>query len=46
MKKDIVDLYLEHKNFEKAVRLSGLPTLIAHIKLLKSGVLSEYNDII
>ncbi len=43
MSNDIVDLYLKYKDFEKAVQLSGLPTLIAHLKLLKSGVL-EIDD--
>lgn len=38
-KKDIVQLYLETKDFNQAVRLSGLPPLAAHIKLLASGVL-------
>ena len=36
---DIVDLYLEHGDFRTAVRLSGLPMHIAHIKLRKAGVL-------
>ena len=36
---DIVDLYLEHGDFRTAVRLSGLPMHIAHIKLGKAGVL-------
>jgi hypothetical protein len=35
---DIVDLYLEHGDFRTAVRLSGLPMHIAHIKLRKAGV--------
>ncbi len=39
-KKDIVDLYLEHKDFDRAVKLSGLPALSAHIKLISSGVIS------
>ncbi|UTC62569.1 hypothetical protein E4O05_01245 [Treponema sp. OMZ 787] len=38
-KKDIVEIYKETKDFKKAVILSGLPTLQAHIKLLSSGVL-------
>ena len=38
-KKDVVQLYLETKDFNQAVRLSGLPPLAAHIKLLANGVL-------
>lgn len=40
---DIVDLYLEHGDFRTAVRLSGLPMHIAHIKLRKAGVLKIYD---
>ncbi len=46
MNKDIVDIYIECKDFEKAVKLSGLPTLIAHMKLLKSGVLDIKDKIL
>lgn len=38
-KKDIIEIYKETKDFKKAVILSGLPPLQAHIKLLSSGVL-------
>ncbi len=37
---DIVELYIKYNDFEKAVKLSGLPTLTAHIKLLSSGVIT------
>ena len=37
--KDIIEIYKETKDFKKAVMLSGLPPLQAHIKLLSSGVL-------
>lgn len=37
---EIVSIYLKTGDFKEAVRLSGLPTLVAHIKLLSSGVLS------
>lgn len=36
---DIVDIYLECNDFKEAVRRSGLPAYVAHIKLLGSGVL-------
>lgn len=36
---DIVDIYKECGDFHEAVRRSGLPPLIAHIKLMKNGVL-------
>lgn len=39
MTKDIVQIYLETKDFNQAVMMSGLPALVAHIKLLASGVL-------
>lgn len=39
MKKSIVDIYLECGDFNKAVKMSGMPTLAAHIALLRSGVL-------
>lgn len=39
MDKDIVDLYMSMGDFHKAVNASGLPTYVAYIKLLKSGVL-------
>lgn len=44
-KKDIVEIYKETKDFQKAVALSGLPTLVAHIKLLSSGVLELQDKI-
>lgn len=42
---DIVDIYLETGNFQTAVRQSGLPVHIAHMKLLKSGVLKIQDKI-
>lgn len=36
---DIVDIYMECGDFKEAVRRSGLPAYVAHIKLLGSGVL-------
>lgn len=42
---DIVDLYLEHGDFKTAVRLSGLPVHVAHLKLLKSGALQIQDKI-
>ena len=36
---DIVDIYLECNDFKEAVRRSGLPAYVAHIKLIGSGVL-------
>ncbi|MCJ0597289.1 hypothetical protein MMJ46_08260 [Enterococcus cecorum] len=36
-KRDIVDIYLECGDFHQAVKESGLPVHVAHIKLLKSG---------
>ena len=36
---DIVDIYLETGDFHEAVKQSGLPTHIAHLKLIKSGCL-------
>ena len=38
--KDVVELYLETKDFEKAIKESGMTALAAHIRLLSSGVLS------
>lgn len=32
---DIVDIYLETGDFHEAVKQSGLPTHIAHLKLIK-----------
>ena len=43
--RDIVDIYLETGDFERAVKESGLPTLVAHIKLLGSGVLTMQDKI-
>lgn len=36
---NIVDIYMECGDFKEAVRRSGLPAYVAHIKLLGSGVL-------
>lgn len=44
-KKDIVEIYLETGDFQEAVKRSGLPTLIAHIKLLESGVMKIQDKI-
>lgn len=33
---DIVDIYLETGDFHEAVKQSGLPTHVAHLKLIKS----------
>ena len=41
----VVELYKQHKDFKKAVLLSGLPALTAHIKLMKSGVLEREDAI-
>ena len=43
--KDIVEIYKECGDFQKAVQLSGLPHLVAHIKLLNSGVLKIQDKI-
>ena len=43
--KDIVEIYKECGDFSKAVQLSGLPHLVAHIKLLNSGVLKIQDKI-
>lgn len=46
--KDIVEIYKECGDFSKAVQLSGLPHLVAHIKLLQvskeelKGILDMY----
>jgi hypothetical protein len=42
---DIVDIYLECGNFQEAVRRSGLPAYVAHIKLIGSGVLKLQDKI-
>lgn len=42
---DIVDLYLKHESFKTAVRLSGLPVHVAHVKLLQSGALKIQDKI-
>ena len=42
---DIIEIYKECQDFEKAVALSGMPTLQAHIKLLRSGVISLQDKI-
>lgn len=44
-KPDIVDIYLECGDFHKAVKESGLPVYIAHVRLLKSGVLKIQDKI-
>ncbi|MGP1594745.1 MAG: hypothetical protein ACTTH8_05825 [Treponema sp.] len=44
-KKDIIQIYKKTKDFKKAVLLSGLPVLQAHIKLLSSGVLELHDKI-
>lgn len=43
--KDIIEIYKECGDFQKAVQLSGLPHLVAHIKLLNSGVLKIQDKI-
>lgn len=45
MKKDIVEIYKECGNFHQAVKESGLPIFVAHIRLLKSGVLKIQDKI-
>lgn len=45
MTDDIVDLYLATGDFHEAVRQSGLPTHIAHLKLIKSGRLTIQDKI-
>lgn len=42
---DIVDIYLECGDFRQAVKESGLPVHIAHLKLLKSGALKIQDKI-
>lgn len=42
---DIVDIYLECGSFHEAVRRSGLPPYVAHLKLLKSGCLKIHDKI-
>lgn len=42
---DIVDIYMECGDFHQAVRMSGLPIHIAHLKLLKSGCLKIQDKI-
>ncbi len=44
-KVNVVELYQKYNDFEKAVQLSGMPTLAAHIKLLASGVLKIQDKI-
>lgn len=39
-KESVVDIYLRTKDFQRAVKESGLPALVAHIKLLESGVVT------
>ena len=45
MKRDIVEIYKECGNFHQAVKESGLPALVAHVKLLSSGVLKIQDKI-
>lgn len=42
---DIVDIYMECGDFHTAVKRSGLPTHIAHLKLLRSGCLKIQDKI-
>lgn len=42
---DIVEIYLETGDFHEAVKQSGLPTHIAHLKLIKSGCLKIQDKI-
>lgn len=42
---DIVDIYLETGDFHQAVKQSGLPTHVAHLKLIKSGCLKIQDKI-
>lgn len=42
---DIVDLYMEYGDFREAVKRSGLPAHVAHMKLLKSGCLKVHDKI-
>ncbi|EMC29339.1 hypothetical protein AB6O97_02975 [Streptococcus mutans] len=42
---DIVDIYLETRDFHEAVKQSGLPTHVAHLKLIKSGCLKIQDKI-
>ena len=42
---DIVDIYMECGNFHEAVKRSGLPIHVAHLKLLKSGCLKIQDKI-
>ena len=41
---DIVDIYLECGNFQEAVRRSGLPAYVAHIKLIDANRLYRTNN--
>ncbi|HHT7812931.1 hypothetical protein [Streptococcus suis] len=43
--KDIVDLYLDSGDFRQAVRESGLPVHVAHLRLLQSGALKIQDKI-
>lgn len=42
---DIIELYQEHKDFKKAIELSGIDPFKAHLKLIKSGILSIQDKI-
>lgn len=42
---DIVDIYMECGNFHEAVKKSGLPIHVAHLRLLKSGCLKIQDKI-
>lgn len=35
---DIIDIYLETGDFHEVVKQSGLPTHIAHLKLIRDGL--------
>lgn len=45
MSDDIVELYLATGDFHEAVKQSGLPIHIAHLKLIKSGCLTIQDKI-
>lgn len=42
---DIVDIYKDCGDFYKAVELSGLSLKVAHIKLMKAGILKIQDKI-
>ncbi|MCU0081781.1 hypothetical protein [Streptococcus danieliae] len=43
--KDIIEIYLETGDFHESVRQSGLPTHVAHLKLIQSGCLKIQDKI-